>query len=153
MNNIIKYILCTLIFFGMIGCGDAYIPPSEVDDFPVITVRIANFHGAYPSLMVKTHDNTWATINQGYIASIPIVADGYLVVRSKNALYDLETPVLFSTDVVIIRETNTGDRVTIDVMTRENKAEMCDLYAGFEDAHLYAQMCPNISPIPKEEGS
>lgn len=139
----------SLIMVFMVGCSDEFVAPDLTP--PTVSVRVANFHDGFDAIAVESLDPGGFTfVNKTLIRNVALEDDGILVLKGSGVTYEIPTPVLFDNDVIVIRETNSGSRVTIDVVNSSNKDESCAMYAGFEQPELYGKLCPNIKPMPAE---
>jgi hypothetical protein len=137
------------MLFIAVGCGDEFVAPDVSP--PTVSVRVANFHDGFDAIAVESLDPGGVTfVNKTLIRNVVLEDDGILTLRGSGVTYEIPTPILFDNDVLVIRETNSGSRVTVDVVNSSNKDEACAMYAGFRQAELYAKLCPNIRPTEGE---
>jgi hypothetical protein len=137
------------MLFIAVGCCDEFVAPDVSP--PTVSVRVANFHDGFDAIAVESLEPGGFTfVNKTLIRNVVLEDDGVLILRGSGVTYEIPTPVLFDNDVIVIRETNSGSRVTIDVVNSSNKDEACAMYAGFEQAELYSKLCPNIRPTEGE---
>lgn len=142
-------IATALAIIVTIGCGDEFVAPDVRP--PTVSVRVANFHDGFDAIAVESLDPGGFTfVNKSLIRNVALEDDGILILRGSGVTYEIPTPVLFDNDVIVIRETNSGSRVTIDIVNSSNKDESCAMYAGFRQAELYGKLCPNIRPTEGE---
>jgi hypothetical protein len=144
----LKFASIAMIFIT-VGCGDEFVAPDATP--PTVSVRVANFHDGFDAIAVESLDPGGVTfVNKTLIRNVVMEDDGILILRGSGVTYEIPTPILFDNDVIVIRETNSGSRVTIDVVNSSNKDESCAMYAGFRQAELYSKLCPNIQPTTGE---